>query len=200
MTWIQTINGNAFDLLNPRAEDVDFSIISTVLGRILRFGGHTAEPYSVAQHCVEGARAILHNTNNRLTAAVFLLHDAHEAYIGDDVTPKIEALMEFARPFGNDLRQAYRNLQRRIDSAIFIAAGLPATLPDSVWSIVKEYDIRMLRTERDIFMKPILKPWADAVENARPVVINHFTVYNTESAVWWYMDACKDLLPVFEKR
>ena len=35
-------------------------------------------------------------------AAAFLLHDAHEAYIGDDVSPKIEALAAIASIHFND--------------------------------------------------------------------------------------------------
>ena len=51
-TWIQTYTGRAFDLLDPRPEQIDPLDIAHALSQICRFTGHVREFYSVAQHSV----------------------------------------------------------------------------------------------------------------------------------------------------
>lgn len=172
MTWIQTISGKAFDLANPDPAAVDFDEIATVLGRIPRFGGHTDYPYSVAQHCVEGARAILRDLDRADSAAAFLLHDAHEAYIGDLTAPMMRAMDAYGYEFGMPpigISAVIKRMKWRIDGAIFAAAGLTFPPPADICKIVKEYDVRMLRTERDALMVTPQRAWNDAVESAAPV-------------------------------
>lgn len=66
------------DLENPRVEQIDIRDIAHSLSLINRFTGHTRTPYSVAEHCVIGSEIIRGEF-----ALEFLLHDAHEAYLGD---------------------------------------------------------------------------------------------------------------------
>lgn len=81
MTWIQTRGGDAFELLSPKPGMIHFEEIATILSRIPRFNGHTGDVFSVAQHCTEGAKAILRSGVEDATALAFLLHDAHEAFL-----------------------------------------------------------------------------------------------------------------------
>lgn len=78
MTWIQTWDGKAFDLLDPSAADVDPVTIAVCLSRMVRFNGHTKKPYTIAQHsCI--VCDLVQPEGLKLAA---LLHDAHECYSG----------------------------------------------------------------------------------------------------------------------
>lgn len=162
--WIQTLprlgerHGRAFDLVNPTPDMIDFDTVATVLARVPRFGGQTGGGVlSVAQHSLEGARALFRDTGSHLAAAAFLIHDAHEAYIGDIATPVAQALADIANQNAMTIAEtgagavvtgALKALKARIDAAVFRAAGLPWPLPDVVTAAVKEMDRRMLESER----------------------------------------------------
>lgn len=179
-TWIQTLGGNWLDLANPDPAHIRFRHVAMVLARVPRFAGHTERGvYSVAQHCVEGARAILRDGHGRDAAFAFLLHDAHEAYIGDMPTPLVAALAAVASglsPGGTCathsllIKNTVAVLKQRLDDAIYIAAGaLPPHSKLPTARLVKLYDLRMLRTERDARLAPPPAPWVDVVENATPI-------------------------------
>jgi hypothetical protein len=172
---LQVLGGAAVDLVHPLPEQIDFHTMACVLARVPRFCGHTDRgTLSVAQHCLEGARAIERDTGRRDAAAAFMLHDGHEYVLGDITTPVQDALVEIAIMFGNvyagdAVKSAIRHLKNRLDVAIYTAAGITFPLPADVHAIVKEYDLRMCRTERDARVAPSPYPWADVVENAVPV-------------------------------
>lgn len=92
--WIQTRTGRALDLMAPTADMIDLEHdVAEALAKEPRFAGHTqGGPYSVAQHCVLGVDAILAQTGSLALARAFLLHDAHEAYCKDIMTPLAKAL------------------------------------------------------------------------------------------------------------
>jgi hypothetical protein len=98
---ITTYSGRRVDLLAPTADDVDFVDIAHALSMVCRFGGHCGRFLSVAEHCLL-VSALL---PPRL-ALVGLLHDAHEAYLGDVVTPLKRVL------------PGYVEIARRWDEAI----------------------------------------------------------------------------------
>ena len=173
--WIQTIGGGAVDLVNPQPDAIDFRHIARVLSRVPRYAGHTESGvFSVAQHCEQGARAILRETGNYEHAKAFLLHDAHEAYIGDMSTPAMDALCVIAEEANTDrgaaiMRAALREQKARLDKAIYTAADMLWPLDEATRKCIREYDVRMCRTERDARMATPPKPWADLIEQAVPV-------------------------------
>ena len=122
---MQTYKGRRFELLAPRAEDVDPEELAWSLARIPRFLGHTRGPlsYSVAEHSIYVAAAVAGRAGGepRLVLAA-LLHDAHEAYMGDITAPVKLALRELGAG------DALAELQRRIDSAIAERFGFPVEL------------------------------------------------------------------------
>lgn len=75
---IPTVTGRLVDLRNPDADEIDISDIAHALASICRFTGQTGEFYSVAEHSVLVSREVPEEL-----ALAALLHDAHEAYIGD---------------------------------------------------------------------------------------------------------------------
>lgn len=76
-TWIAMADGLAFDPFAPTVESIRIEDIARGLSRICRFGGHTREFYSVAQHSVLCSRVA--SLGYEMEA---LLHDAHEALDG----------------------------------------------------------------------------------------------------------------------
>lgn len=104
-----TFSGAEFDPYEPTADVIDIRDIAAALSNINRFIGHTEYPYSVAQHSVLVARMVPAPvlTPPTLTLAA-LLHDAHEAYLGDMSAPLK------AGPVGD----AIRPLERKWNVAI----------------------------------------------------------------------------------
>lgn len=188
--WVQTGTGKAVDLIAPTAASIDlFCDVAEGLSRVARFGGQVRSgPYSVAQHCVLGADAIYTETAKKDWALGFLLHDAHEAYLGDQTTPVSKALALYVALAGDhepqfqdiDLTQRREILARAylrglhhfrqiLDRAIYTAAGLKFPLDAEANEAVARMDLRMLATERRHLLGPSPMPWPAAVEKATPV-------------------------------
>jgi len=175
MSWMQTAKGRALDLLAPRAEDVDFEDIAYQLSRLARFNGATswsADPakrgpiYSVAQHCAVGAHWLSSHGAHE-AALAFLLHDAHEAYLGDLTRPLTDALGLLSPLF----RVHLHTLKDRIDRAIWRAAHRPQPSL-ATREVVDGIDLRLLRAERDQLMAPPPRLWAEAVEACDPLPVS----------------------------
>lgn len=212
--WTQTLSttladepvGEVFDFRDPKPEMIDFHRSAVVLSVMPRFNGQTRfGPLPVAQHEVEGARAILRDTGRADAAAAFLVHDHHEDVFGDLTTPAAEGLEYHAvAAIGHArfdaarvIKEAIKAQKRAIDRAVHVAACLPWPLPPDVERIVKEYDLRMCRTERDARMHAPPKPWDDVIENAEPVVGCDLTPWTAEHAERHLMVMSRALLPRF---
>lgn len=72
--------------------------IAHALAKLNRFNGHTARLYSVAEHSLHVVTVMERELGVRDPAALLcgLMHDAHEAYLGDVSRPMQEALGEAA--------------------------------------------------------------------------------------------------------
>jgi hypothetical protein len=111
---IETFTGKFFDYDEPAAEQVCVEDIAHALSQVCRFGGHTRTFYSVAEHCVLASR-LLENTSAHDYRLAALLHDAHEAYLGDLPTP-----------LKNAIGPPYHEMVGATDVAIAEACGLKA--------------------------------------------------------------------------
>jgi len=147
VSWIQTHTGKAFDLVNPSPDAVDLRDIAHALGHICRFTGHTRLPYSVAHHSLLVADLV--EPEHRLQA---LLHDAHEAYVGDLSTPLKWLLPDF------------RMVEARVWRAVAAAFDIDPELHPSV----KAADRTMLMTERRDLLAPCGQAWAPEFESVAP--------------------------------
>lgn len=94
MTWIQTYRQNRFHLIEPRPFEVQIEDIAHALSQICRFGGHTKEFYSVAQHSVLVSGYLLNRFHDPRLSLEGHLHDAGEAYTGDATRPQKAAINE----------------------------------------------------------------------------------------------------------
>lgn len=133
-TTVDTFTGRAIDLADPDPSDISITDIAHGLSNACRFGGQVESYYSVAEHCCLVHDLVAAEDLGGQWPAAALLHDGHEAYLGDVVTP-LNAL----------LGPAYAQLAARMDAAIGAATGIdPALLGDGVvkgadaWALVIE--------------------------------------------------------------
>lgn len=206
MTWIQTASGRAVNLLCPLPEDIDFHVdIPEALARVARFTGHVRSgPYSTCQHSVMGCDAILRETKRPEVALAFLLHDAKEAYVGDQSTPLKRARQKQAKwlaaptllPYGEIVAETDRFIEERFDRLIHEAAGMNWPLNPEIKKLVKDYDIRMLATERKLLLGPSPRPWGEDVENAKLIRLpKKFTIWPWPQAADEFRSRLADLCP-----
>lgn len=160
-------DGSLMDLARPMVEEIDFCDMAGRLSRIARFNGAPlAGAFSVAQHSVMGAEALLNEGEDSLIAALFLLHDGHEYLIGDKTRPFQVLLAEmmdarFGTGTGLKIRSVIAEIKGSWDEAIYAAAGLPAP---SAWtnrmrSSVHGMDERMLNAEALALFGPKAIDW-----------------------------------------
>ena len=165
-TVLTLSNGKGLDLLNPRAEDIDFAVIAEHLAKENRYNGATKNRcYSVAEHSVRCAMAALNACGDRRLAAYLLLHDGHEAFLKDDTTPKKRALAAMAQEsFGmlaEHVVKTFDLLTYRFDVAIHEAAGLPWPPSEHVQVRIKLFDLTLFVTEwRDLMGNQEHPNWA----------------------------------------
>lgn len=145
MTWMQTRDGHAIDLLRPDLSAITIEEIAHALSRIGRFAGHTRGvfAYSVAQHSVLVSRRCLPGN-----AMVGLLHDAHEAFLGDITSPVKMALR--ALNGGPALQTLDLGLMQAVRERFDV--GL-------LTHDVKVADLRALATERRDLLGAEALPW-----------------------------------------
>ncbi len=140
--WMTTYTGTKFNPLKPTPEMIEIRDIAHALSLVCRWGGHTTEFYSVAQHCVCVSEICLPQD-----AKKGLLHDATEAYIGDMIRP-----LKYLK----QMYKVYKTIEGRIDNAIAVKVGLDSLdKPESVqWA-----DTVMLAAEAINLRKPVPQ-WA----------------------------------------
>lgn len=152
----RTYLGLEVDLEAIKASDIELADIAAALSRLCRFGGHVAMYHSVAAHSVQVSELVeasldhLDNGRRRQGAALALLHDASEAYLGD-ITRPLKRLPIMA---------GYRDLEAALTMQIWARFGLAAASQDSVLRMaVTVADDRLCRVEqRDLQGVPLAHP------------------------------------------
>lgn len=127
--WIHTFTGRQFWPLAPRAIDVNIVDIAHALGMKCRYGGHSREFYSVAEHCC-------HVSDQLRQALKFegLMHDSPETY----------------SPFGDVPRPVKQQLPivDEIEGAIYVVIAERYDLPAVESCEVKHIDMRICVDEK----------------------------------------------------
>lgn len=148
---IETVSGKLVNVTDPNANDICLQDIAWATSRIPRFAGHTITgvPYNVAQHSVYVSQLLEQLLENDedfapesklIQALTFLkriappmstarkellmkalLHDAHEAYIGDIPSP-VKKIPELAETF--------RLIEGKLDHAILLRFNLSEVLEE----------------------------------------------------------------------
>ena len=158
---IQTANRGVFNYADPSKSEITVDDIGAALSKMCRYNGHCKFFYSVAQHSLHCAEAVLEETgetNHRLSL-LCLVHDATEAYICDLTSPAKHLYR----------MEEYRKLEAIIEKAVFEALGIPE-MSDEERQLVKLIDLRMLRTEAQHVFKggPREDLWAPVLEQFQP--------------------------------
>lgn len=202
-TILTLANGRGVDLRNPKASDIDLDVMAEHLAKEARFNGATPGVfYSVAEHVVRGAGAILAATGDASLAAYFLLHDGHEHVLKDDTTPKKNTIAEEAEAkFGvlaEHVMASFASVTERHDIAIHAAAGLAWPPPSMLVAAIKRWDVIMFVTEwRDLMrgiQHPDWAPYRDIPPLALPII-----PWPWEVAKAAMLKRCHVLLPVFNQ-
>ena len=138
MTFMITSTGREHHLagigqqLNaPAIEEIAHS-----LAQINRFTGHARRPYSVAEHSLLVAGIAADEGASPISQLAALLHDAHEAYVGDMASPAKWAIGHPWEVFEHHHEQALHN-----------ALGLRSVM-SSQRAHLKRWDLMALATER----------------------------------------------------
>jgi 5'-nucleotidase len=87
---IRTYTGKMIDVFNPDPELIVIDDIAHALSNQCRFGGHTMQFYSVAEHCIHCSKMAPFPYTFEA-----LMHDASEAYLVDVPRPVKIALPEY---------------------------------------------------------------------------------------------------------
>lgn len=156
--WILTANGQQVDLLRTQANVITLADVSHALAQINRFNGHCARPYCVAEHSLLVLDIIVHlyapaSPHCRLAA---LMHDAHEAYVGDMATPVKQVVGE-----------GWRLLEHRFERCLRSAWGLHVASHEYA-AMIKHADLIALATERAQLLPPSAAQFESLV-NVQPV-------------------------------
>lgn len=123
-------------MVNPLDPIVALSDIAHALAGCVRFGGHSPQRYTVAQHSVavsRKARALASSSPNVLrsdlprVALYGLLHDAHEAYFTDIPSPLKGRLRELYPDFD----AIEEDVQRRVLAAFGLECPLPPEVEEA---------------------------------------------------------------------
>lgn len=137
--YAQTLAGDTIDLLAPNYGHVSLATLTEALSYISRFTGHVGW-YSVAQHSVHVAAHLADQGHGRGVQAGGLLHDLHEAVIGDLSTPVKDAMAVL----GFDFRGAFEAAHvRAVERRFAVHTRHPA---------IKRMDAVMCNTEADQLM------------------------------------------------
>lgn len=133
--------GTYVDLLNP-PETVPIGALAHAVCRLPRFGGAALRAFSVGAHTLAVAESVTRAGEGAVKYA--LIHDLHEAILGDIGTPTKHAINKLA---GYDL---VGQLAEAWDECIFRSVGWAPQPEDR--RLVKIADTQQLRNERELYM------------------------------------------------
>jgi hypothetical protein len=173
--WMQTYGGRQFWPYDALPEDFYVDDIAHALSQICRYGGHTTQFYSVAEHCYLMSMTF---EDPRL-ALEALLHDAPEAYIGDMIRPLKRNMPE------------YCDIDDRLLGMLFVMHGLSPNMSQEV----KDADNRILLDERDRLLRPPPVPWG--IEGLEPLGVRIEPLSPERAKAKWtsrYYELVKDNL------
>ncbi len=159
--WIVTFTGVKWFVTDPQMRDVRIEDIAHALSMACRFGGHTKNFYSVAEHSVRCAIMMRDELPDNFELQLHtLLHDASEAYIGDVVRPLKHSMPDYCL------------LEKRTMKAIRKALRLNRPTEDEA-AFIKYVDDTLLMTERRDLINhqdQSWGPWADAIKPLSTII------------------------------
>jgi len=159
------------DLAALRPEDLTAWSIGDTLSKVNRFGGRTPEPWPVSAHSV-----LVERLCHMELAPWALLHDAHEAILGDITSPAVEVICRAGAR--SAVEHAIDNAKGQIDRVIGKAWGVPVR---SLNHQLRQADHAALQAEAMMFLN--VKP-----EITSPAEVDMFE--RAATLLMEMMDAC----------
>lgn len=143
MTWMITNTGREHHLagIGQQLNAPTIEEIAHALAQINRFTGHASRPYSVAEHSLLVATIAEGEGASPVQQLAALLHDAHEAYVGDLSSPAKWAI-----------GQPWEIFESVHEAAVHNALQIRSTMVAHRASI-KRWDLIALATERRDLLK-----------------------------------------------
>jgi len=165
--WVETVSGRRVSLVEPDPESISIEDIAHHLSKLCRFAGASRTFYSVAEHSLRVSAEFNSYTCPVMARALKvwgLLHDAHEAYLGDIIRP----VKQLA-----GVREALEKSANALDEAIWHALALPLLWSDQSWAfddhatnrrkdlvkLVGQRDSDLLYDEKCGLLSP--EPWVE---------------------------------------
>ena len=151
--WIETFTGKKFYFGTPRKKDVDIKDVAHGLALMCRYTCQCREFYSVAEHSVLCSN-LFYQADPPLSLQA-LVHDAHEAYVGDVNKPLKTMLPDY-----QDIETVVSNL---------VCKTLTGRLPSKEErKLIKAADVYLLMKEAEFLLPSGGSDWLpeDAFENA----------------------------------
>lgn len=163
--WMQTASGRTVALTAVSPAAISIRDIAAHLSKICRFAGACNQFYSVAQHSILVSNLVFELGPD---AALYgLLHDGHEAYIGDITQP---AKLAIGQMLGPNAHSPIDEIAQRLDRAIYEMAGLSWPVPGRIKQAIHHADRRALATEKRDLMADgpdwgdLPTPWRAAIK------------------------------------
>lgn len=193
---MKTYSGNEICLENPNANSIELVDIAWGLAGERRFGNQSPVFVSVAQHSVLVGAIAAHlfelDAASDRVAAYFsgwlagLLHDAHEAYIGDMTRPFKHAVESLSTQAGHTLRR----ISGRLDAAIFAKFGMDMDIMAA--PLLKQADDMALCLEAEHWCHWDISDWKEAQDCNVPWLKNYMRQAPLAST-----DACRHYAQCF---
>lgn len=141
---IDTYTGKQIDVLNPQLEKININDIAHSLSNLCRYGGHSPEFYSVAEHCLN---CVEHYECNFFELEL-LLHDSAE-YLLVDLPSPIKRLNCF---------RAYNAIETDLLNSILNKFGLRENF-DNHYTNIRKIDLHFRQLEMEYFSKYKKMSW-----------------------------------------
>ena len=165
--WMQTFTGRAFWITGAqKGNDVCLEDVAHHLATINRYNGASVVPWSVAHHSLlTWQLASIGKAGGSPTLGlVLLLHDAHEAYTGDRITPWKRALEQqpgwpTLRELETDIKLSVRNSLVKLLAPRHAKSGVITSFLRGYAAAEGKYDMWALSAEKEALLNPSEVPW-----------------------------------------
>jgi 5'-deoxynucleotidase YfbR-like HD superfamily hydrolase len=159
--YLTTASGRRFYYDDPQPEAISIEDVAHSLAQTARFRGHGKVMFSVAEHSVLVMKlAELARPDDFELHRAALMHDAHEAYVGDVPTPLKNAVPGF------------RQMEGRI--ATLVRATLTPGVSGDLYDEVRKYDHVAAIVEGLHLLSPVPDWLQDQAHLATPEVRQAF--------------------------
>ena len=151
MTWMLTHTGSVVDLRLAQPHQISLLDIAHGLALTNRYNGQTVRPYSVAEHSLLVVEIMEREFAEHDPGALLagLLHDAHEAYVGDMVGPLKQALRDIASADGRNMDD-YMRIERTMQADVLSRFGAFADFSRNHYTITLADRVALATERRDL--------------------------------------------------